>query len=48
MIGKEAVKTGKSLRELILEKELLSEEELDKVLSEENLMKPKYSAKLFK
>jgi aspartate ammonia-lyase len=48
LIGKEAVKTGKSLRELIVEKGLLSEEELDKILSEENLLKPKYTAKLWK
>lgn len=48
LIGKEAVKSGKNLRELILEKGLLSEEELDKILSEENLLKPKYTAKLWK
>ncbi len=48
VIGKEAVKTGKSIRELILEKKLLSEEELDEILSVENLIKPKYRAKLFK
>ncbi|SEA34595.1 aspartate ammonia-lyase [Psychroflexus halocasei] len=44
VIGKEAVATGKTIRELILEKELLSEEELDKILSPENLMHPKYTA----
>jgi aspartate ammonia-lyase len=48
LIGKEAVKSGKSLRELILEKKLLTEEELDNILNEENLLKPKYTAKLFK
>ncbi|MFG1483119.1 lyase family protein, partial [Halobacteriovorax sp. HFRX-2_2] len=48
VIGKEAVKTGKSIRELVLEKKLLSEEELDEILSVENLIKPKYRAKLFK
>lgn len=48
VIGKEAIKTGKSIRELILEKELLSEEELDNILSKENLMHPKYMAQLKK
>lgn len=47
-IGKEAVTTGKSVRELILEKKLLSEEELDKILSEDNLMHPVYRAELRK
>ncbi|MFS4491628.1 aspartate ammonia-lyase [Maribacter sp. 2308TA10-17] len=48
VLGKEAVATGKNIRELVLEKELLSEEELDKILSVENLMNPKYTATLHK
>lgn len=48
IIGKEAVATGKSIKELVLEKELLSEKELDEILSFENLMRPKYRAQLFK
>ncbi len=48
VIGKEAIATGKTIRELILEKELLSEEELDRILSPENLMHPEYQAKLNK
>ncbi len=48
LIGKEAVATGKNIRELVLEKELLSEEELDKILSVDNLMHPKYTAALHK
>ncbi len=48
VLGKEAVATGKNIRELVLEKELLSEEELDKILSVENLMHPKYTATLHK
>lgn len=46
VLGREAVKTGKTVRELVLEKELLSEEDLDRILSPENLMNPKYSAQL--
>jgi aspartate ammonia-lyase len=45
MLGKEAIATGKTIRELVLEKKLLSEEELDKILSIQNLMRPVYSAK---
>ncbi len=48
VIGKEAVTTGKSIRELVLEKELLSEEELDRILAVENLMHPQYRAALHK
>ena len=48
VLGKEAVTTGKSIKELVLEKNLLSEEELDEILSFENLMRPKYRAQLFK
>ncbi|MDO5979551.1 aspartate ammonia-lyase [Flavivirga spongiicola] len=48
LIGKEAVATGKNIRELVLEKELLSEDELDKILSVDNLMHPKYTAALHK
>ena len=44
ILGKEAMKTGKTIRELVLEKELLSEKELDRILSPENLMHPEYTA----
>lgn len=48
MIGKEAAQTGKSVRELVLEKGLLDEETLDKVLSPENLLNPTFQGKLHK
>ena len=47
-IGKEAVATGKTIREIVLEKKLLSEKDLDNILSVENLMNPKYTAELHK
>lgn len=47
-IGKEAVRTGKTIPQLILEKGLLSREELDRILSVDNLMRPEYSAQLHK
>jgi aspartate ammonia-lyase len=48
LIGKEAVSTGKTIQELVLEKELLSKDELDRILSIENLMHPEYTAHLHK
>ena len=46
IIGKEAVESGKSVRELVIEKNLLSEKELNEILSVENLMRPKYMGKI--
>ncbi|MCQ4622145.1 aspartate ammonia-lyase [Corynebacterium sp. CCUG 70398] len=47
LIGKEAAETGRGVRELVLEKELLDEETLDKILSKENLMHPEFRGKLY-
>ncbi|NND93484.1 MAG: aspartate ammonia-lyase [Flavobacteriales bacterium] len=41
-IGKEAIATGKTIQELVIEKELLSETELERILSKENLMHPRF------
>ena len=48
VIGKEAITSGKSIRELVLEKKLLSEEELDAILTVKNLMRPEYKVGLKK
>ena len=47
LIGREAAKTGKSVRELVLEKKLMDESTLDEVLSPYNLMHPTYRGKLY-
>ena len=47
LIGKECARTGKSVREVVLERGLMSEEELDAALSVENLMHPKYMGEIF-
>jgi len=47
LIGKEAAATGKGVRELVLEEELLDEETLDQILSKENLMHPEFRGKLY-
>ena len=46
-IGKEAAETGRSVRELILEKNLMDAATLDTVLSKENLMHPIFRGKLY-
>ncbi len=40
MLAKEAGKTGKSVYDLVLEKKLLSKEELDELLTPENMLRP--------
>lgn len=47
IVGKTCAQTGKSVREVILEMKLLTEAELDDILSVENLMNPTYKAKKF-
>jgi aspartate ammonia-lyase len=44
-IGKECVATGKSVREAVLERGLLSEAQLNDIFSVENLKKPRYPGK---
>lgn len=46
-IGKECAATGKSVKEVILEKGLLPEDKIDEILSPENLMHPHYSGELY-
>ncbi|MDP8176079.1 aspartate ammonia-lyase [Pasteurella skyensis] len=47
IVGKICATTGKSVKEVILERGLLTEAEVDDLLSPENLMCPKYKAKKF-
>ncbi|MEG9488804.1 aspartate ammonia-lyase [Mannheimia indoligenes] len=47
IIGKICATTGRSVREVVLERGLLTEEQLDDILSVENLMNPTYKAKRF-
>ena len=48
LVGKICAQTGKGVREVVLEKGLLTAEQLDDILSVENLMNPTYKAKLNK
>lgn len=47
IVGKICATTGRSVREVVLEQGLLTEEQLDDILSVENLMNPTYKAKRF-
>ncbi|HIW96586.1 MAG TPA: aspartate ammonia-lyase [Candidatus Corynebacterium gallistercoris] len=47
IIGKESAQTGRSVRELVLEKGLLDESTLNEVLSADNLLNPKFQGKLY-
>ena len=40
-LAKTALETGKGIYDLVLEKKLMSKEELDNVLSPENMIKPR-------
>ncbi|MDP9806846.1 aspartate ammonia-lyase [Trueperella bonasi] len=46
-IGKEAAQTGKGVREIVLERGLMTQEQLDAALSVENLMNPRYMGKIY-
>ncbi len=41
-IAKKALETGKSVKDIVIEEELINEEKLEELLSVENLMHPKY------
>ncbi|GEA62183.1 aspartate ammonia-lyase [Vibrio comitans] len=47
IVGKICAETGKNVREVVLERGLLTEAELEDIFSVENLMKPQYRAKRF-
>lgn len=47
IIGQICAKTGKSVREVVLERGLLTEAELDEIFSLENMMNPKYKGKRY-
>ncbi|WP_029793696.1 aspartate ammonia-lyase, partial [Vibrio parahaemolyticus] len=47
IVGKICAETGKSVREVVLERGLLTAEELDEILTVENFMHPTYKAKRY-
>lgn len=47
IVGKICAETGKNVREVVLERGLLTEEELDDIFSVENLMRPQYKGKRY-
>src|SRR5699024_3772293 len=47
LLAKESLETGRGVRDLVLDKGLMDEETLDKVLSVQNLMHPEFRGKLY-
>lgn len=47
IVGKICAETGKNVREVVLERGLLTEEQLDDIFSVQNLMHPEYKAKRY-
>ncbi|MDO5034203.1 MAG: aspartate ammonia-lyase [Actinomycetaceae bacterium] len=47
LIGKEAARTGRKVADLIVEKGLLSREEVEAILSVENLVSPEYEGRIW-
>jgi len=47
LVGKECARSGKNVREVVLEMGLLNETELDKIFSPENLIRPTFRGRVF-
>jgi len=47
LVGRECARTGRSVREVVLEMGLLDAQELDEILSVENLMNPRYHGEIY-
>jgi aspartate ammonia-lyase len=47
LVGRECARSGRNVREVVLEMGLLSSEELDETFSPENLMRPLYRGKVY-
>ncbi|MCP6329986.1 hypothetical protein NL460_28025, partial [Klebsiella pneumoniae] len=47
LVGRECARTGKNVREVVLEMGLLTEEQLDDILSTDNLMRPQYRGRRY-
>lgn len=47
LVGRECAKTGKSVREVVREMDLLTDEQLDELLSPENLLRPRYPGRVY-
>ena len=47
LVGKEAARTGKPVRDVVLERGLLSAEEYDRIMTRENYLKPRYTGRTY-
>ncbi|CEI50222.1 aspartate ammonia-lyase [Propionibacterium freudenreichii] len=47
LVGKEAARTGKSVREVVIEMGLLTGEQVDAILTDQNFLKPHYTGRFY-
>ncbi len=47
LVGRECARTGKSVREVLIEKELLTSEQIDAILTADNFLNPSYSGNYY-
>ena len=47
LVGKEAARTGKSVRQVVIDMGLLTGEQVDAILTPENFLKPRYTGKVY-
>ncbi|MCT2979798.1 aspartate ammonia-lyase, partial [Propionibacterium freudenreichii] len=47
VVGKEAARTGKSVREVVVEMGLLTGEQVDAILTDQNFLKPHYTGRFY-
>lgn len=47
LIGEEAARTGKSVRDVVLKRALIPEERLDEIMSAQNFLHPRYSGRTY-
>ena len=47
LVGQEAARTGRSVRDIVIERGLLTGEQVDEILTTENFLHPRYNGKLY-
>jgi len=47
LVGKEAARTGRSVRDIVVERGLLTQEQVDSILTTENFLRPRYQGKVY-
>jgi aspartate ammonia-lyase len=48
LVGKEAARTGRSVRDVVVERGLLTADEVDRILTTENFLRPRYTGRFYR